>query len=622
MATEWNKLKVVDLKAELKRLGLPQNGLKADLVARLQAAESERAASQASEEATEEATEEIQDANGDPQPQEESTKVPEVIEPSSLDEPPNQPEASTEAARAKWDTPAPAVIESQPVAAPLSSDATPLQPTEVSQDSQKRKRRSLSPAPSADEVARKRARQGDLDSQEARVVDSIPQEVDSVTAGKVEGEDLTQAPSDVEMQGAKDEAPIDRERDDGATQSSPAANAHPESRNGHPTDVVVNDSEAHLYEPREDKYREEERYVVPPTEIERDVAPSIHPATSALYIKNFMRPLRPQAVKDHLLDLATPVGAPIEEGTIVDFYLDTIRTHAFVVFDTISSASRVRTALHNRVWPDETNRKALWVDFMPSERFAEWVEKEQVSAGGRGSTNRYEVVYDADEDGNVIAKLEEFDSAAAAPKQAPPVPEPLPERKQSIPTGPSRQFPGIEGAPTGPRGFQGGRASAMQGSRLGRLEQPGIQTRAFPVVTYQPVSDELVRRRLDVIAAAKSKDLDRDFGKEYKRYYFENGDTLVDRGREIFLGIRPPHRERERQRGRGRDAPRGRPGGRRRGGGGGGMPIFHGVPRGGDRFRPGDSSGSGANGRSRYADDRGSRRDRYDDRGSRRDSRY
>ncbi|KAI0840764.1 hypothetical protein F5Y06DRAFT_261695 [Hypoxylon sp. FL0890] len=619
MATDWSKLKVVDLKAELKRLGLPQNGLKADLVARLEAADSERATSQPSEEATEEA----QDVNGDPEPQEESTKAPEATEQSSLEEPSKQLEAKTEAAQAESVTPAPVVTESQPVLAPSSSGATPLQPTEVLQDSQKRKRRSLSPAPSADEVARKRARQDDGDNQEDHVADSIPEEVNQATAGKVEEENLTQDPSDVEMQGAKDKATIDGEHDDGVTQSSPAVNAPAESQNGHTTDIVVNNSEATFEtpreEPREDEHREEERYTAHPTEPERDVAPSIHPATSALYIKNFMRPLRPQAVKDHLLDLARPVGAPIEDGTIVDFYLDTIRTHAFVVFDTISSASRVRTALHNRVWPDETNRKALWVDFIPSERFAEWVDREQSSAGGRGSTNRYEVVYDEDEDGNVIAKLEEFDSAAAAPKQAHSAPEPQPERKQSIPTGPSRQFSGIEGAPTGPRGFQGGRAPAMHPSRSGRLEQPGIQTLAFPVVTYQPVPDELVRRRLDVIAAAKTRDLDRDFGKDYKRYYFENGDTLVDRGPEIFLGIRPPHRERERQRDQRRDPPRARRGGRRRGGG---MPIFHGVPRGGDRFRPGESSGSGANGRSRYADDRGSRRDRYDDRGSRRDSRY
>ncbi|OTB08219.1 hypothetical protein M426DRAFT_19365 [Hypoxylon sp. CI-4A] len=613
MATDWNKLKVVDLKAELKRLGQPQNGLKADLVARLQALDSDKPASEHSDEASEAA----EDTNGESRPQQEAPQATEATESPPADEPVKQPKAETEAAPEAQDVPEPIVTDMQGVQ-PTSTDDTPPQPTEVLQDSQKRKRRSLSPAPSAHEIARKRARQEDPESQVDAPADPLPEKNNQTAPEKEETEDFTQATSDVEMQGAKDEAPIDpdRQRDDQVASSSPVDDAYPNVQNGHHAEVAANDTQLPFEESLEDKTQEQQPYATYATEIERDVEPAIHPATSALYIKDFMRPLRPQMVKDHLLDLATPVGAPIEDGTILDFYLDTIRTHAFVVFNSISSASRVRTALHNRVWPDETNRKALWVDFMPSERFAEWVDVEQASSGGRGSSSRFELVYENDDDGNMTVKLEEFDSTGPAPKSATLAPEPEPERKLSIPTGPSRPFSGIEGAPTGPRA---GRGSAMQSGRSGRSDLPGLPTRTFPKITYQPVSDELARRRLDAITAAKTKDIDRDFGKEYKRYYFENGDTLVDRGPEIFLGIRPPHRERERQRGgdQRRDPPRNRRNPRPRRG----MPIFHGVPRGGDRFRPGDSSAAGPNGRSRYPDDRGSRRDRYaDDRGSRRDN--
>ncbi|KAI2637195.1 hypothetical protein GGS26DRAFT_547710 [Hypomontagnella submonticulosa] len=628
MASDWNKLKVVELRAELKRQGLPQNGLKADLVARLEAADSENTTSQPSNEAAEE----TEDVNGDVQPQQEAPDAPETVEPTPSDEAPAEVEVEAEAeAVVAAEEPTPIVTETQAAQATQassSSGATPLQPTEVIQDSQKRKRRSLSPAPSAHEVARKRARQEDPDTQYDQAANSSTEKIDEAVRQEEDMEGLDRVPADVEMQGTKDEAPTKhkRERDngDGVTRSSPVDTAHLDDQNGHTTEVVMSDTRPAHEEPPEHEAPREHPHTIHPFEIERDVEPSIHPATSALYIKNFMRPLRPQAVREHLLDLATSVGAPMEDDTIVDFYLDTIRTHAFVVFSSISSASRVRTALHNRVWPDETNRKALWVDFMPPERYEEWVAMEQASTGGRGSTNRYEVVYDNDGDGNVVVKLEEFDGLAPAPKPTPLAPESQPERKQSIPTGPSRPYPGIEGAPTGPRGFQSSRGPAIHSGRPGRLEQ-GISTSAYPTISYQPVSDELVKRRLDAIATAKTKDFDKDFGKEYKRYFFENGDTLVDRGPEIFLGIRPPHRERERQRERDRE-PRREPGRNRRGGGSGrprrgGMPFFHGIPRGGDRFRPSDS-GSGANGRSRYSDDKESHRDNYsrhrDERGSRR----
>ncbi|KAI1405269.1 hypothetical protein F4819DRAFT_444610 [Hypoxylon fuscum] len=637
MATDWNKLKVVDLKAELKRLGLPLNGIKATLVKRLEEANSEQDPEKDASQPPDSVREETRDASGEspPQQQEEDQEAEEAVVSNPAEESTEQPEAEAEAeatpaaqdvqdVQDAQDSPTPTVVETQTILAPSSSGATPLQPTEVIQDSQKRKRRSLSPAPSVEEVARKRARQEDEDKQENQdnhVVDPEPvsDKIAETEPQETEGEHLIQPPADVEMGDTKEGGDINRE-------ASPLDNVRPDDQNGHPQDVVMNDTQPTVQESYEDKPSSPEQPLTTtyPTEVERDVEPSIHPATSALYIKDFMRPLRPHAVKDHLVDLATPIGASLDDNTIVDFYLDTIRTHAFVVFSTISAASRVRTALHNRVWPDETNRKALWVDFIPSERFAEWVKMEQTSGSGRGSTSRYEVAYANDDDGNVSVRLEEFDGAASSSKHAPLEPEPQPERKLSIPTGPSRQFSGIEGAPTGPRANRG--ATMQPPDRMSRLDPTALSTRAYPSVTYQPVSDELVQRRLDVIAAAKTKDDEKDFGKEYKRYYFERGDALVDRGPEIFLGIRPPHREHERQRERERFPIRGR-----RGGGGGGrsrrfgtgMPIFHGVPRGGDRFRPGDSSASSSNGRTRYSDFRDGRHDgpgRYsDDRGSRRD---
>ncbi|KAI0009514.1 hypothetical protein F4779DRAFT_368041 [Xylariaceae sp. FL0662B] len=615
MATDWNKLKVVDLKAELKRLGLPQNGLKADLVSRLEAAASKNVVSESPDHS---ADEPMADINGDAHQQQDAPEPPETslpnesVQQAELDpqpEPQAEPQAEPQPAPAMQDTSSTADTQNQAPLAPPSPSTTPLPPTEFAQDSQKRKRRSVTPAPSADDIARKRPRQEYEENKTHDASDSIPAKVDEMEHEKDGGEEFLEAPSKEDMETTRNEGSVERKDEDNERigKKDIAENAPADVQNGYFSEAPTADLEPTPQEAHTDKPgHREQPYDSYPSEIERDVEPSIHPATSALYIKNFMRPLRPQAVRDHLLELATPPGISVDTDTIVDFYLDNIRTHAFATFNTISAASRVRNALHDRVWPDETNRKALWVDFIPAESFAEWVDIEQGLAGPRGSTNRYEVVYENDHEGNVTARLEERDAAYPAVKQPPPPPVPQPERKASIPTGPSRSFLGVEGAPLGPRGFQPSRGTMLHSNRMDRLDPPFLSTRTYPSIKYQPVPDELARRRQDSISAAKAKDYDRDFGKEYKRYYFEHGDILVDRGPEIFLGIRPPHRERERQ----RDQVRGRRGG---GGGGGGrrrggrMPAYHGVPRGGDRFRPQGSSGASFGDRPRYEDDRGGR---------------
>ncbi|UPL02528.1 hypothetical protein LCI18_013462 [Fusarium solani-melongenae] len=76
------------------------------------------------------------------------------------------------------------------------------------------------------------------------------------------------------------------------------------------------------------------------------------------------------------------------------------------------------------------------------------------------------------------------------------------------------------------------------------------RTRSQPVISYQAVDKDLARRRLDNMRSfyAPVGDTSRDKGPGSNRYSFENGDCFVDRGVEIFEGIRPPHRERIRER--------------------------------------------------------------------------
>src|SRR5699024_11038730 len=105
--------------------------------------------------------------------------------------------------------------------------------------------------------------------------------------------------------------------------------------------------------------------------------PALHAATEALYIGGLMRPLQPASLRNHLVSLASVPGTSPNADVILNYYLDNIKTHCFVSFANVSAASRVRSALHGTIWPNERNRKALFVDFIPPQKLQQWVETEE-----------------------------------------------------------------------------------------------------------------------------------------------------------------------------------------------------------------------------------------------------
>jgi len=113
--------------------------------------------------------------------------------------------------------------------------------------------------------------------------------------------------------------------------------------------------------------------------------PSLHPPTRALYIKNLIRPLHVPSLRDHLTTLSISDTPP----TI--FHLDFLRTHAFVVFPTVTAAANARAGLHGHVWPEEPSRKTLWIDFVPEASVPGWVETE---GAGKRDGKRWELVYE------------------------------------------------------------------------------------------------------------------------------------------------------------------------------------------------------------------------------------
>jgi SAP domain-containing ribonucleoprotein len=617
MATDFSRMTVIELRQELKRRNLPQTGKKADLIDRLATFDSDQTTSEPRDdnpvdddnhESHDLPTE--QDA-AEPQNEDDSSNLPqqedavEAAQSTTAEEAPQAPittQDSNSTSEAVTEPPKSAeasasIGDSAPEEVAAKVAATEAIPaTEIITDAVSRKRRSRSPPPE-NEISRKRARPSDEQSG-----------ADDVSLNN----DL---PSQPAAQNSSEPKPIPTSQTAtdsyAATRETPQYNQAEQHAPTEERDWQKNrePTPQHFQERQGDEADE------PMPDYDRDVAPAQHPATSALYIKNFMRPLREQVLRDYLVDLAALPGAAPDPDCVVEFYLDQIRTHALVSFTSVSAASRVRTALHGTVWPNERNRKELWVDFIPEDKVVEWIDRQQPE-GGRGASGRWEVHYEPDDNGNITANL--INAEMEPPARRNSTRQPL--GPPPVPTGPARNFPGVEGAPLGPRGrgtnhYRQGPLPPSAPIAAGERDHDRDfdrgrdlkTTRAYPPLQYKPVSEEVAARRLNNMNAHITKDRRRDLGRpdEINRYTFEDGEDFVDRGKEAFIGIRPPHRERERRRmgiGRGGGGPGGNRGPARRR-----TPSPRRPPRNDD----GGYRGGGGGGRNDF--DR-SYRDRNDDR--------
>ncbi|TVY32769.1 hypothetical protein LSUB1_G007144 [Lachnellula subtilissima] len=629
--TDWNKLKVVDLKAELKKLGLAQTGLKPVLVARLTAAENEDGSESeatvqgdpgrhdvATSSDTVSPIQQTSDLNTEvfPDAPLQTTTEPKLESPAqntTSTDSPKEP-SKVEPQAGLLPVQATTIIElSQPPPQSQDSHQSALpsaDPQEIMDDRVKRKRRSQSPAPSISNSARKRARQDETSEANIEIVTSKDDATWVEKHNAVDSADVNAEAMEVASSGEGIEPGptiVDVAKEEVQIQGVPGANLDEkisQSQNmdfdeGNKTKEVstldeqspsrVRDSRFKDLFPTQPKAPSLEKSLSRDSAIDaididtdRVVSPAVHPATSALYIRDFMRPLNPGQLKSHLINLATPLGRNPDPDVIVNFYLDPIRTHAFITLTSVSAAVRIRSSIHDLIWPDERTRKPLWADFVPSEKVEDWIREEQSTiSGGRAAGKKWEVYYYTNEDNNVTATLQEvnpFPQAQIAPRPSDSLPSP------QVPTKPR----GIEGAPLGPRAATQLRA-ANSFSTLDRLFEV---TTAKPALYYKPVAKELANRRLDKIDFATSKKTaGRLIDDEINRYTFEDNDVLVDRGPEIFAGIRPPRG----YRGAG-PASRGS-----RGGG-----SYHG--------RSAYGGGGGGSDRGRYDSYRGGRRNSRDDR--------
>lgn len=346
-------------------------------------------------------------------------------------------------------------------------------------------------------------------------------------------------------------------------------------------------------------------------ETDRMISPAIHSATKALYIRNFMRPLNTVALKEYLARLATPPSSQTDLSIISEFHMDVIRTHAFVCFSNVSAASRVRSAIHDTTWPQEKNRQRLWADFIPADKVRDWIQEEKNTTGRRGSTGKnWEVAYEDDGYGSMVAVFRESDPRNIPARQmtrgvnmgvgggmggmermGPPPPVSRNNMNaNNIPLGPRSYIP-LDPNPYEKRNdMESRRPSNFQDRPADTFSRPApspvsnkdfMYTATTPRLFYQAVTKEVVNKRLENMDAITRQDYRPDeASKENNRYTFEDGDKFVDRGPEIFEGIRPP---------RGLMRPRGG----ERGGGGGGKYRGERPRRDVDRYATGGGGGRG-----------------------------
>ncbi|KAK3058663.1 hypothetical protein LTR09_000228 [Extremus antarcticus] len=433
-------------------------------------------------------------------------------------------------------TVAPAALQDEPMESQLETPRQ-LSPTLEGQSSEtrKRKRRSPTPPPSSDSINKKLKSAGDelVKLPEDNVVGDAPVSLEPSSDAVDSMEILPYGTSDDVMQIT--DVPANSEL------PSLPLDGPPPPQVEHEDNVTLEDPTMRASSPIEDD----------------SAPPSIHPRTRSLYIRDFIRPLSPQQLREHLTTLAARAGEEEDETVVTKFHLDNIRTHAFASFASTSAASRVRSALHGRVWPEESQRKPLWVDYIPDDKVQEWIDREMESGNNKRDVRRWEVEYTSINDGTVTVSLQEITAPTG------------PRRRSSFSNPAPTQVPGLGmmNAPTGPRSQrppapiehpadrlepairkQSTTSNNTTSASFDILDERFSSTTVKPKIYYLPVASDLAEKRLDELERTTSRTWDNGRAmkkasgveQQSRRYTFEDGSRIVDGGVDAGYGYRGP----------------------------------------------------------------------------------
>ena len=581
--TDYSKLTVVKLKDELKQRGLPIAGLKAALVSRLAEADasslaaglvsSEQAVDINSSQIGNDAINHVLDTRAQPEPasnpvaldiEHDDSKQGDAGTAPLIDSHEDQtlPDATplevtqdSSSATAKDANTTSQNPSPQPLPHTIGSESVDMDGSvahnstgqeEVAEDNRKRKRRSQSPPVSSFDIAIKKAKaadgspriklaedtsfkhteEADLDTPTLPTADS--RSTNDISQHQDNGNSRDDGPHPLESAGTVPAVSLSS----GAVTTTDAEQSQPAPITVEPSKAPVKGSAS---DPRFSSLFSTQVKPIDASEIDlekkglddREVPAAIHPATTALYIRNFMRPLHQDTLKAHLTSLAQAPSSSPNPEIISTFFIDSIRTHCLVQFSSVSAASRVRAVMHDCVWPNERDRKPLFADFVPEEKLEKWIEVERETPSRGASGKRWEVVYE-EENGGIAAYLQEVDTA---PKQ--------PAHSNVSRTNGEQLHSHLERAPqaAAPSTVSAPRGDPGKGFKA--LDHIFKSTVAKPKLYYQPVSEAIVTMRVNKLAVARGGGK----GDELRRYSFED-DMIVDKGPEFGSGWRGGYRGR------------------------------------------------------------------------------
>lgn len=396
-----------------------------------------------------------------------------------------------------------------PIPERSTADTSRLNTEELEADSRKRKRRSATPELPAHDIRAKKLRPGQDFAPDVHLQEDVdaPMEERSLEQGDVKDSNKPKTPRDTPKEPTSStlESGTKRAKKENVSRYK---NLVEPTLDETPMDAITDD---------------------------RPSVPAIHPVTAALYIRNFMRPLRPELLRAHLVSLATPPSSSPDPSVVKILFLDSMKTHALVSFTTTNAASRVRVSLHGSIWPPEGNRKELWADFIPEDRVDDWIKQEEdaiaaekeARANGRSMLpKRYEIVYEESSDGVMNAVFQEV--GGGAPFNAPRGP------RASIDV----RHPSLQqtAAPHGPTPFTDSRQDIEASFKT--LDELFYSTKAKPQLFYLPVSDDISDTRLKELSIETSRDWTpgevrkgRGIKVEMRyKYSFDNEDRIVEVG--------------------------------------------------------------------------------------------